>query len=155
IMGYAPMDIPTTKDAYMRGLGNGKLEEIEILGKQIDEIKVDFEKVPIIRDEIRERFRNFFLSKMSVDKTKCKNCNLCMKQCPAKAIELKPYPVFAPEKCILCFCCFELCPEGAVSFEMPRLVGKSSLITREMEKEQKPLPSLIYLLLSQLIFLHP
>lgn len=135
IIGYAPMDIHTTKDAYMRGLGNGKLEEIVILGEQIDEVKVDFEKVPIISDQVRERFKNFFLSKMSVDKTKCKTCSLCMEQCPAKAIELKPYPVFDPEKCILCFCCFEVCPEGAVSFEIPRLIGKSSLITREMASE--------------------
>ncbi|MEW6606878.1 MAG: DUF362 domain-containing protein [bacterium] len=135
IIGYDPMDIPTTKDAEMRRLGNGKLDQIEILGEQIDKVKVDFEKVPIIRDEIRERFKNFFLSKMSVDKTKCKGCNLCMDQCPAKAIKLKPYPVFDPEKCILCFCCFELCPEGAITFEIPRLVGKSSLITQEMASE--------------------
>lgn len=135
IIGYNPMDIPTIKDAYMRDLGKGNLEEIEVLGEQIDEVKVNFKKVPIISDEIRERFKNFFLSKMSVDKTKCKICKLCIDQCPARAIKLKHYPVFDPERCILCFCCFELCPEGAVNFEMPRLIGKSSLITREIASE--------------------
>jgi Fe-S-cluster-containing hydrogenase component 2 len=58
-----------------------------------------------------------------------------MERCPAKAIELKPYPAFDSEKCILCFCCFELCPEGAINFEMPKLIGKSSLITRNMASE--------------------
>lgn len=132
IIGYDPMDILTTKDAYMRGLGNGELQQIEILGEQADKVKVDFEKVPIISDEIRERFKNFFLSKMVVDKTKCKGCNLCVEQCPVKAIKSRPYPVFDPEKCILCFCCFELCPEGALIFEVPSLLQKSSVITREM-----------------------
>lgn len=135
IIGYNPMDIPTTKDACIRGLGNGELDQIEILGEQINEVKVNFEKVPIISDEVRERFKNFFLSKMMVDKIKCKRCNLCMERCPSKAIELRPSPVFDPEKCILCFCCFEACPEGAINFEMPGLVRESSLITREMASE--------------------
>ena len=46
----------------------------------------------------------------------CIGCTLCAQQCPADAIEMKPYEKHEidSEKCIRCGGCKEVCPNGAV-----------------------------------------
>jgi Uncharacterized conserved protein len=46
----------------------------------------------------------------------CSQCGLCAGACPAKNIELNGQPTFGP-KCIKCFICVEICPEGALAIE--------------------------------------
>jgi len=48
---------------------------------------------------------------------KCIKCGTCAKHCPAKAITLKPFPIFERKKCIRCFCCIEICPQHALSLK--------------------------------------
>ncbi|MEW6606868.1 MAG: DUF362 domain-containing protein [bacterium] len=126
IIGYDPMDIPTTKDAYMRGLGNGRLEEIEILGSQINEVKVDFKRVPILSGRDKKRFMRLALGHLVVNNKKCKKCEVCVEHCPVEAIRLAPYPTIDRKICVYCYCCFELCPEGAMMFDEKSMIGKSS-----------------------------
>lgn len=124
IIGYDPMDIPTTKDAYMRGLGDGKLEEIEILGEQIDEIRADFKKIPILSGRDKRRFMRLALGHLVVDNKKCKKCKVCVEHCPVGAIRMAPYPTIDRKICVYCYCCFELCTEGAVIFDEKSILGK-------------------------------
>ncbi|MCK5062361.1 MAG: 4Fe-4S binding protein, partial [Candidatus Aenigmarchaeota archaeon] len=42
--------------------------------------------------------------------TKCGNC---VSNCPVGAISINGYPKIDYKKCIHCYCCHELCPEGA------------------------------------------
>lgn len=126
IIGYDPMDIPTTKDAYVRGLGNGKLEEIEVLGNQLDEVKVDFKRIPILSSRDKRRFMRLALGHLVVNNKKCKKCNVCVEHCPVEAIRLAPYPTIDRKICVYCYCCFELCPEGAMIFDEKSMLGKSN-----------------------------
>ncbi|HCE43597.1 MAG TPA: hypothetical protein DET40_08615 [Lentisphaeria bacterium] len=51
IINIDPMEVPTTKAATERGLGKGNLKDIEVIGTQIDEVKVaDFKRPPKRKD---------------------------------------------------------------------------------------------------------
>jgi len=118
IIGYEPMEIYTTKLATDRGLGNGNLHEIEILGERIDNVSIDFKKpsgrrinLPSFLAKLGNRF-------LKVEpwllQNKCEKCAICAKSCPVDAIKMNPYPVIDRESCIECYCCNELCPEAAM-----------------------------------------
>ncbi len=52
-----------------------------------------------------------------VNKDLCKGCGICMRSCPPQSISLsesKDFVSIDHNKCIRCFCCQELCPEGAI-----------------------------------------
>ncbi len=52
-----------------------------------------------------------------VNEDLCKGCGICMKACPPQCISLsesKDVTSIDHNKCIRCFCCQELCPEGAI-----------------------------------------
>lgn len=49
-----------------------------------------------------------------VETSKCVKCGICAQRCPARAIELAPYPRFDRRTCVLCYCCHEMCPEQAI-----------------------------------------
>jgi len=125
IIGYNPMDIPTTKNAVLRGLGNGKLEEIDILGNPINGVSIDFQKVPILRGNDKRRFMRLALGQLVMNKQKCKKCRICVDHCPVGAIEMVPYPLIDRSVCVYCYCCFELCPEGAVMFDRKVVSGRT------------------------------
>lgn len=126
IIGYDSMDIPTIRNAYMRKLGDGRLEQIEILGEHIDEVRIDFKKVPILKRGDKRRFMRLALGHLVVNNKKCKKCEVCVKHCPVEAIRLAPYPTIDRKICVYCYCCFELCPEGAVIFDEKSVLGKGN-----------------------------
>ena len=47
-----------------------------------------------------------------IDAEKCKACMICLRKCPADAIDgaKKKIHVIDPEKCTNCGTCFEVCP---------------------------------------------
>ncbi len=67
-------------------------------------------------DEIEKLFRE--VVSYYIDPTKCQACSICLKKCPAEAIEggKNRIHVIDQEKCIKCGTCFEACPPrfGAV-----------------------------------------
>jgi uncharacterized protein (DUF362 family) len=54
IISIDPMEVPTTKVAAERGFGIGSLRDIEVLGTQIDEVKIpDFKRPAKRKDYIK------------------------------------------------------------------------------------------------------
>jgi len=59
--------------------------------------------------------RKHFIRKPAVKKSICRLCEKCCNFCPTHAIErIKDGLIFKYENCIRCFCCLEICPEGAL-----------------------------------------
>ena len=56
----------------------------------------------------------FFLSKSFYASSKCNNCNLCVKECPVKAIKTVDQRPFWTFKCQSCMKCMNRCPARAI-----------------------------------------
>jgi len=77
------------------------------------------EKYPFERPEIADRFRG----KLHFDPAKCTGCNLCSKDCPAKALEIiiidraaKRFVArYNVDKCIYCAQCIQSCRFKCIS----------------------------------------
>ena len=59
--------------------------------------------------------------KISVDKTKCIHCGLCVKDCMSYALQMGPlqmpeYTGCGQDRCLSCQHCMSICPTGALSF---------------------------------------
>ncbi len=52
---------------------------------------------------------------ITLDAGACTRCNLCVRVCPAHAIE--PGPAVSERRCIECGHCFAVCPSGAIALE--------------------------------------
>ncbi|HQM26113.1 MAG TPA: DUF362 domain-containing protein [Syntrophorhabdus sp.] len=108
--------LPVTRKALEHNL----VEEYEVQADAIPEIE-DFE-MPGLTDTdwtmpafVKRILKKIFVKKPRLRKKLCKSCSVCCKVCPAEAIELvEKYPVFHYDRCIRCYCCQEMCPEGAI-----------------------------------------
>ena len=61
IMGYEPEEVMITKAAYERGLGEMDLSKIEVVGRQIDEVKSRFKRTSEVTIEgLPENFKLIF-----------------------------------------------------------------------------------------------
>ena len=123
-----PSKVPTLVAAQLMGLGETRLDNIEILGDDPAEAKVDdfrfCGQLPPI-DMGRLNFlvplvKNGVISHPKVDHKKCTQCKQCIEHCPAEAMVLSPdgrkgRVQIDLDDCIRCYCCSEICPEGAIS----------------------------------------
>lgn len=121
LAGLEPFEVFTTREAHRRGLGVGNLEDIEVLGKRVDEVGLSNFKLPgtSFLQKIPRPISRFAGRKIRsypvIDQKVCVRCGLCAKICPAATIiqRQESYWVEHP-KCTSCFCCYEVCPEGAI-----------------------------------------
>lgn len=116
--------VPHLKNAYERGLGEGNLDKIEIIGLSLEEARnlTPKFKVP---GKTMTRFASFITRNIVYKVTKkipilkkkiCVQCGQCFEVCPANAIEFKSgeYPKILRKACISCLCCMEMCPQQAI-----------------------------------------
>ena len=129
VMGIEPQDITTNREARLQNLGVTDLEDIEIVGENLQDLKTfDFKLPPTYFLNRIPKAALKFLSRLTefrprVDKSKCNGCRICIENCPLSAIELQnrrakiDYP-----KCVDCFCCLEVCPIGAMKTKLGPLI---------------------------------
>jgi uncharacterized protein (DUF362 family)/Pyruvate/2-oxoacid:ferredoxin oxidoreductase delta subunit len=68
--------------------------------------------------------RRHLVQRPVVDDSLCRLCGECWKYCPAAAITGKKRKLqFDYEKCIRCYCCIEVCPQGALAAK-ETVIGK-------------------------------
>jgi uncharacterized protein (DUF362 family)/Pyruvate/2-oxoacid:ferredoxin oxidoreductase delta subunit len=130
IMGLSEDDNPVLSEAKKRKINGAFLENIELLGGSLSELKINGFKLPhASRKEISSNFitntikrfaRNSLNPYPKIDRKKCigESCKTCKKICPQSAIsdsaKDKDALIFDYNKCSRCFCCSEACPEGAI-----------------------------------------
>ncbi len=67
--------------------------------------------------------RRYLLSNPRCDDGSCNLCGECGQICPVKAVSYEGQAIFDLKTCIRCYCCQEICPEGAIGIREP-LAGK-------------------------------
>jgi uncharacterized protein (DUF362 family) len=131
IIDFNPHDVLHITKAEEKGLGTTDLSKINFLGENINLIKRKFKKPEQFEGflPLPKKFNNileklFIFSVVRFEKSKCKLCSVCWKNCPIKAIippksliQGRSTPKWKRSKCIMCYCCAELCPHEAVDFK--------------------------------------
>jgi len=121
IVGMEPLDLLTNKEAHKRGIGVTDLNNIDVLGEDIDAVKVEDFKFPgtglvsRIPKSLTWLIKLVIRFRVEIDSIKCLRCDLCRETCPVKAITIGEKTCGIDySKCLLCLCCQEICPHGAV-----------------------------------------
>jgi uncharacterized protein (DUF362 family)/NAD-dependent dihydropyrimidine dehydrogenase PreA subunit len=127
ITGFNPMNIYTTQDADERGLGIGQIEDIEIVGENIRDVRVrDFKHSAIAIGLFRRKFPSFLYAYIQNQLTlipetipkKCTACLECVNICPRGAAKSeKDYVKIDKNLCIHCMCCHEVCHFQAIKLK--------------------------------------
>jgi len=127
LINLNPEYVPTSKAGEEAGLGTYHYDNIEIIGDNIESfIDKDFEVLrkpvmPVSSGLLRTFIRNQTCPKPIINGNICTNCGICVIHCPVKPKAVNWHngdeanlPTFKYEHCIRCYCCQELCPEGAI-----------------------------------------
>jgi uncharacterized protein (DUF362 family)/ferredoxin len=128
MIGIAPLDVPTTREAVARGILGESLEAIELHGDRIGPLPLARFKYPstYLGPEKGMRKNLFFraLHRLgsiyaiypSFDPSLCQSCRRCSLICPVHALSFEHgYPSLNKKACIRCYCCHEICPSRAIS----------------------------------------
>ncbi len=128
IIGFNPLDIFTTYYAHQRGLGTGKIKEIEILGEKINTVEVrDFKHSAIALGFLRRKLPAFLYAYLQdqltlipeVKSKECTECLDCVRICPTGAAQHVSGSAWIDQLlCIHCMCCHEVCHYRAVKLKM-------------------------------------
>ena len=122
VVGLPPRDLLTNRIASDLGLGVCQPKDIEIVGAEIDEVKVrgflfprSMEPQWGLPQPLRGLLRNAMTAKPRIRENICKLCEICVDGCPSKAMTVEGGKIdINYSKCIRCFCCSEFCSEKAI-----------------------------------------
>jgi uncharacterized protein (DUF362 family)/Pyruvate/2-oxoacid:ferredoxin oxidoreductase delta subunit len=128
VAGIDPLEVPTTAEAFRRGLGEASLSRIVFPCLEPEEVApVDF-KVPgnwkfsLIPGFAGRLLSRFLWVKAAIDPDICTGCGECLDVCAARAIVIEGAKAVIDHRlCTSCLCCHEACPVGAVQVGMSRL----------------------------------
>jgi len=115
-------------EAEQRGLHPHRIEDVDVVGADLSEVKVpDFkrpqvapgnfglEPMPWHQHLLQPFFKNAYTVRPKVIWHRCIACGTCIEGCPMEAIRFVNEKAFVDDdNCIRCYCCHELCPEEAI-----------------------------------------
>ncbi len=115
--------------AAQRDLQPNRIEDIEIIGVDLEDVKVpdfkppqlspgDFglDPMPWHQQMLQPHFKSAYTVRPKVIWDRCIACGTCIVGCPMEAIRLVDERAFIDDdKCIRCYCCHEVCPEEAIA----------------------------------------
>ena len=128
IMGIDRTQNSIILEAEHRDLQPNRLEDIEIIGADLAEVKVpDFKQprvapgnfgldpMPWHQQILQPFFKNAYTLRPRVIWERCIACGSCIEGCPMEAVSFVKEKAFIDDdKCIRCYCCHETCPEEAI-----------------------------------------
>jgi len=150
IVGFNHNDIPIFHSAKELGYTTQELDNIEVLGEKIEDVKVANFKVPRrasfnslnLPKFISKSFDRFLTSHSNINHPICTRCKICQQVCPTKAISYNNYKRPNPsykgymninyDRCIRCFCCQEMCPSKAINIKESFLLNLLTKITHAL-----------------------
>ncbi len=122
VVGLSPEDLPVIRAARGAGVGETRLDNIEILGAELSGLVVrDFLLPPQEHTEwrlpewARRRLKEALTTRPIIDHHACIQCGICQNDCPQRAIAGGRKLRIDYRRCIRCFCCQEFCPQGAIT----------------------------------------
>ena len=132
---------PILLAAEKRHLSPTHLEEVQIIGADISELRIPDYKFPAtlydgvgigdatwLQKLATMIFKNDMSPRPWIVKDKCIACGICRDSCPMKAISVLEkkgeYAHIDYKHCIRCYCCHELCAEKAIELRKSFLYQK-------------------------------
>lgn len=125
MVGLGPEGLPTTKAARYLGVGETDLEKIELSGDAAGTYFKDFifpettepRFATWLPTFVKKRMDKALTSRPDVNHRICKLCNICVNACPPQVMKITDKLRINYDDCIRCYCCHELCPEGAIDIK--------------------------------------
>jgi len=132
LLGVLRESLLTNRVAFEQGI---EKDSIDVLGERVEEVKILNFKFPTLSQMdwglprfLSKALKNTLTSKPLIDQEICNVCDQCAEICPPKALARKGKDlVFDYGHCIRCFCCLEVCSEGAISIKPGwalKMIGK-------------------------------
>ena len=132
IIGLDPLEVGTTFNAHVRGLGIGDPAEIEVVGEEIAAVRPEGFRLPPAVGEFVGRLPpaltrwivGHLQARPVVIRGRCVSCGACARACPIGAAHLRGGTARIDRRaCIRCMCCNEACRYGAIDLR-PDLLGR-------------------------------
>lgn len=119
MMGLDPGKVDLLRIASRRGLGQIDPAKMEIRGTwpRLPKFKMPLTFVSrgLFGAAVNRLFyRPLVRPHIAVNPDLCTQCGTCIQHCPAKALTMQEVPCLDKEKCISCYCCYELCSYQAI-----------------------------------------
>jgi len=128
-----PEFVPTIKIGFEFGAGKYLPDQIEIVGDSLESFidkSFDIERKPLTSYKpsgVLRLMKNSLVPKPFIVREKCRKCELCVNICPTnpKSVDWfngkDNYPSHNYKTCIRCYCCQEVCPDGAIHLSVSPL----------------------------------